>query len=77
MKSEAEPESTDSEELPAVGEARLAAKEADPALAVREAASESGQQPPAGLLLSGLARASSTRTSPTSRTRSSSPTSKS
>lgn len=55
MKSEAEPESTESEELPAVGEARLAAKEADPALAARQAASESGQQPPAGLLLSGLA----------------------
>ena len=42
-------------EHPKVGDARQAAAEADPALAVQEAENQSGGQPPAGLLLNGLA----------------------
>lgn len=42
-------------EHPKVGDARQAAAEADPALVVQEAENQSGGQPPAGLLLNGLA----------------------
>lgn len=41
-------------EHPKVGDARQAAAEADPALAVQEAENQSDGQPPAGLLLNGL-----------------------
>lgn len=55
MNSEAEPEEHPVDEPPSVGEARRAAAEADPALAVQTAVTESGDQPPTGQQLTGLA----------------------
>ena len=55
MRSDAESEDVPAEESLQVGQARQAAREADPALAVQEAAVETGDAPPAGQLLAGLA----------------------